>query len=73
VLTSGETLTASKQIPVGDFSGNPIPSSVVVSKFHNLVDSILGSENTERLRSLVEAIDTLPNVRALSAIACATR
>jgi 2-methylcitrate dehydratase PrpD len=73
VLNSGETLTASKQIPVGDFSGNPIPSPVVVSKFHNLVDSILGSENTERLRSLVEAIDTLPNVRALSAIACAMR
>jgi len=69
VLNSGHTLTASKQIPVGDFSGNPIPSSVVVSKFRNLVDPILGRKNTEKLSGLVDAIDTLPDVRPLAAAA----
>jgi len=68
-LNDGELLAARKQIPVGDFSGNPIPSSVVVSKFRNLVDPILGRKNTEKLSGLVDAIDTLPDVRPLAAAA----
>ena len=67
-LNDGRRLAARKQIPVGDFSGNPIPSSVIVSKFSQLVEPILGKESTGKLSGLVRSTATCPDVRAITAI-----
>ena len=68
VLKSGKTLVASKQIPVGDFSGNPIPSSAVVAKFRELAEPLLGSECTTHLSALADADAVLPGARTLAAL-----
>ena len=68
-LNDGQLLAARKQIPVGDFSGNPIPSSDIVSKFKQLVEPILGNGRTAKLSGLVQSIATCPDVRAMTAIA----
>lgn len=67
-LNDGRLLVARKQIPVGDFSGNPIPSSDIVSKFSQLVEPILGKESTGKLSGLVQSTATWPDVRAIAAI-----
>jgi 2-methylcitrate dehydratase PrpD len=69
LLGSGQTLVASKQIPQGDFSGNPIPSSAVVRKFRELAEPLLGSEGTRQLCALADAEAALPDARALAALA----
>lgn len=67
-LNDGRLLVARKQIPVGDFSGNPIPSSDIVSKFNQLVEPILGKESTAKLSGLVQSTATWPDVRSITAI-----
>lgn len=67
-LNSGQTLVASKQIPVGDFAGNPVPPSTVVAKFRELAEPLLGSENTGRLFALFDADAAPADARALAAL-----
>jgi len=67
-LDDGRRLAASRQIPAGDFAGNPMPLSGVVSKFNQLVEPILGRVRTEELSALVQSIAACPDVRAMTAI-----
>ena len=68
-LNDGRLLVARKQIPVGDFAGNPMPSSDIVSKFNQLVEPILGKERTGKLSGLAQSIAMCPDVCAMTAIA----
>ncbi len=67
-LNDGELLVARRQIPIGDFSGNPMPLSAIVSKFKELVKPILGDGRTAKLSGLVQSIATCSDVRAMTAI-----
>lgn len=67
-LNDGQLLVARKQIPAGDFSGNPIPSSDIVSKFKELVEPNLGNERPAKLSDLVQSTATCPDARAVIAI-----
>ena len=68
VLNTGRILVANKQIPAGDFSGNPIPSSTVVAKFRELAEPVLGSKNAGKLCAIADADAALPDVRAIAAL-----
>jgi len=67
-LNDGRRLAARKEIPAGDFAGNPIATTEVVAKFDQLVDPILGKEVTAKLSGLVLSIASCPDVRAMTAL-----
>jgi 2-methylcitrate dehydratase PrpD len=68
-LNDGRLFVAEKQIPAGDFAGNPIAPSDVVSKFRQLVDPVLGEAAARKLADLVKSTADLPDVRAITGIA----
>jgi 2-methylcitrate dehydratase PrpD len=67
-LDDGRRIAASRQIPAGDFAGNPIPASRVVSKFDQLVAPILGRARTAELSARAQSIAACPDVRTVTAL-----
>jgi 2-methylcitrate dehydratase PrpD len=68
-LNDGRLFVAEKQIPAGDFAGNPIAPSHLASKFRQLVDPVLGEAAARKLADLVKSTADLPDVRAITGIA----
>jgi 2-methylcitrate dehydratase PrpD len=67
VLTDGRTLSGSTSVVRGDFE-DPVPAAEIVDKFVELTGGILGAERARDVARLVEQVETLKNVRDLTAL-----
>jgi 2-methylcitrate dehydratase PrpD len=66
-LQDGRTLTGSTTVVRGDFA-DPVPAAEVVEKFVALASDVLGSDRARAVVEIVEQIDTLKDVRDLTAL-----
>ena len=66
-LRDGRTLTGSTTVVRGDFA-DPVPAGEVVGKFIPLVTDVLGADRARAVAELVDQVETLKDVRDLTAL-----
>jgi 2-methylcitrate dehydratase PrpD len=67
VLKDGRTLTDSTAVVRGDFE-DPVPAEEIVGKFIALASDVLGSARARAVAETVDQVDTLKDVRDLTAL-----
>jgi 2-methylcitrate dehydratase PrpD len=67
VLEDGRRLSGSTTVVRGDFE-NPVPADEVIEKFRSLAAGPLGEERAREVVRLAEQVDTLKDVRDLTAL-----
>ncbi len=67
VLKDGRTLTDATTVVRGDFA-DPVPAAEVVEKFVALASGVLGSERARAVVEIVDQVETLKDVRDLTAL-----
>jgi hypothetical protein len=66
-LKDGRTLSDSTTVVRGDFA-DPVSAAEVVGKFVALVSDVLGSDRARAVVEMVEQVETLKDVRDLTAL-----
>lgn len=67
VLKNGRTLSGATTVVRGDFE-DPVPAAEVVDKFLTLTAEVLGADRARDVVRLVEQVETLKDVRDLTAL-----
>ena len=67
VLKGGRTLSGSTTVVRGDFA-DPVPAEEVVGKAVALLSAVLGADRARAVVEMVEQVDTLKDVRDLTAL-----
>ncbi len=65
-LTDGRVLTAQVEQPLGRTSANPLPDALLHAKFRHCALAVLRPDAIEAIAAQIEALPTMPDVRALT-------
>jgi 2-methylcitrate dehydratase PrpD len=65
-LTDGRVLTAQVEQPLGRTSANPLPAALLHAKFNLCAATVLRAEAIDAIAAQIDALPTLPDVRALT-------